>query len=137
MKECSICHRSDVQFHKNKAKADGLQSYCKGCKKINDAEYFQDTEGHHRALNKERKRKVRQWVFDYLKQHPCIDCSETDPIVLEFDHRSDKVMSIADMISTGQSLDKIEVEIAKCDVRCANCHRRKTAKDFDWYKDLI
>lgn len=136
MKECSVCHHSDVEFYKNSSKRDGLQSICKGCKKIKDAEYFQDTKGHHKSLNKERKRQTRQWVWDYLETHPCIDCGETDPIVLEFDHRSDKISGIADMVSWGYTIPKIEKEIAKCDVRCANCHRRKTAKDLDWYKDL-
>jgi hypothetical protein len=31
-------------------------------------------------------------------------------------------------------LNQVKNEIEKCDVRCANCHRRKTAKDFNWYK---
>jgi hypothetical protein len=137
MKECSVCHRSDVEFHKNKAKADGLQTICKGCKKETGAKYFQDSKGHHRALNKERKRKARQWLFDYLKSHPCVDCSESDPVILEFDHRSDKLMGISAMMSLGFSIPKIEAEIAKCDVRCVSCHRKKTAKDFEWYKDLV
>lgn len=136
MKECSVCHKSDVEFHKNSLKKDGLQTTCKGCKKLQGAAYFQDTKGHHRALNKERKREIRQWVMDYLKEHPCIDCGESDPIVLEFDHRSDKIMEVSGMIREGYSIPKIEEEIAKCDIRCANCHRRKTARDFDWYKDL-
>jgi hypothetical protein len=137
MKTCSKCNRSAVEFHKNKSKTDGLQSTCKECKKKISSEYFQDSKGHHRILNKERKRKVRQWVMDYLREHQCIDCGERDPIVLEFDHRSDKIMGIADMVSFGLSIPKIEEEISKCDIRCANCHRRKTAKDLGWYKDLI
>lgn len=136
MKECSVCHRTDVEFHKNSSKPDGLQSYCKGCKKTKDAAYFQDSKGHHKKLNQKRKQKIRQWIWNYLTAHPCIDCGETDPIVLEFDHHSNKVMEIADMIRDGFGIPKLEIEIAKCDVRCANCHRRKTAKDFNWYKDI-
>ena len=136
MKTCSACNRSDVKFHKNKSKKDGLQTVCVGCKKLRDAEYFQDSVGHHRALNKARKKKVRQWIFDYLSEHPCIDCGETDPIVLEFDHRSDKMMGISEMVSQGFGIEAIKTEAAKCDIRCSNCHKRKTAKDFGWYKDL-
>jgi hypothetical protein len=29
---------------------------------------------------------------------------------------------------------RILEELQKCDVRCANCHRRKTARDFKWFK---
>jgi hypothetical protein len=37
------------------------------------------------------------------------------------------------MIS-GYGWNRILAEIAKCQVRCANCHRRKTARDFKWFK---
>lgn len=137
MKACSKCKRTDVEFHKNKHRVDGLQNICKLCKKEMGATYFQDSKEHHKNLNKERRQKARQHIWDYLKSHPCIDCGETDPIVLEFDHRSDKVMAVSHMITAGLSIEKIDLEIAKCDIRCAHCHRRKTAKELGWYKDLI
>ena len=137
MKECSVCHRSDVEFHKNASKADGLQTVCKGCKKTLDPQYFQSTKDKARIRKKSYKKLARQWIFDYLKSHPCADCGESDPVVLEFDHRSDKKMNIAEMIGTGYSVETIQTEVAKCDVRCSNCHKRKTAKDFGWYKDLV
>ena len=36
-----------------------------------------------------------------------------------------------------QLLDKVEEEISKCEVRCANCHRKKTAKTFSWWRIKI
>ena len=85
-----------------------------------------------RKVNRE---KCRQQVFDYLMTHPCIDCGEIDPIVLEFDHRdaSLKRESISRMISK-RTWAIVQLEIAKCDVRCANCHRRRTAQQFGWAK---
>jgi hypothetical protein len=80
---------------------------------------------------------LRQYVFDYYKTHGCIDCGETDPIVLEFDHvTGDNVSNIAFMVHSNTSISTLVEEIEKCVVRCANCHRRKTAKDQNWYKDL-
>lgn len=74
-----------------------------------------------------------RWIFDYLREHPCVDCGEADPVVLEFDHvRGEKFATIARM-AQGFSLAKVRAEIAKCDVRCANCHRRKTASQLGWY----
>lgn len=74
-------------------------------------------------------------VFDYLLEHPCVDCGEPDPVVLDFDHRvpGEKSFNICvRRLDTGW--DKIKAEIDKCDVRCANCHRRRTARQFDWHK---
>jgi hypothetical protein len=136
MKECSACHRTDVEFHKNSSKADGLQTICKTCKKERDATYYSSNKAEQRRRVKDRRRNIRQYMLDYLKTHPCVDCGEQDPIVLEFDHLGDKKINLSDIVSAGLCLDKVKEEIAKCDVRCANCHRRKTAKDFGWYKDL-
>ncbi len=60
----------------------------------------------------------------------CIDCGEKDPVVLEFDHRdrAEKEYDIARLINRrAANIRRLRVELEKCDVRCANCHRRKTA----------
>ena len=68
-------------------------------------------------------------VLFYLETHPCVDCGESDPIVLEFDHRdgTDKVRAVSQLVTENCGWEKILTEIEKCDVRCANCHRRRTA----------
>ena len=68
-------------------------------------------------------------VYKYLLEHPCVDCGETEPIVLEFDHvRGKKVKDVTRMVGDCHSWGLIELEIKKCDVRCANCHRLRTAR---------
>ena len=90
-----------------------------------------------RAATRRKKDREnnRQRVFDYLAEHHCVDCGEIDPIVLDFDHRdgATKRGSISRLISQ-VSWAVLEREIAQCDVRCANCHRRRTAVQFSWSK---
>ncbi len=75
----------------------------------------------------EHRRKLRVMVDLYKTCHPCVDCGEADPIVLEFDHvRGEKVANVGTMVGVGRAVQAVLDEIAKCDVRCANCHRRKT-----------
>ncbi len=116
----------------------GLHPYCRDCKKIYDKEFYQktiETRRKNKKLNsKEIRKRNTQYIWDYLKKHPCIDCNESDPIVLEFDHRENKKYNVSEM--SVLSLEKIENEISKCDIRCANCHRRKTAKQFGWYEKI-
>jgi hypothetical protein len=64
-----------------------------------------------------------------------VDCGESDIIVLEFDHRdpSNKRAKISGILGSWR-WDAIMTEIEKCDVRCANDHRRRTAVQFGWFK---
>lgn len=69
------------------------------------------------------------YVQEYLRRHPCVDCGENDTVVLEFDHvRGKKIQAVSRMVQDSQSIETIEEEILKCEVRCANCHRRITHK---------
>ena len=81
-----------------------------------------------KVKNAETREAVRAAVFEYLQGHPCIDCGEADPIVLEFDHRIDaeKRFDIGNAMQLGYSVKSVAAEMEKCDVRCANCHRRVT-----------
>ena len=66
-------------------------------------------------------------LLEFLASHPCVDCGETDPIVLEFDHLADKAFAISKGLRD-RSWESVRREMAKCDVVCANCHRRRTAR---------
>lgn len=55
----------------------------------------------------------------------CAVCGERDPAVLEFHHKAhaDKAMNISAMLHGGGQR-QLRVELEKCEVLCANCHRR-------------
>ena len=92
-----------------------------------------------KSRNKRISEKNRTELFAYLSHHPCVDCGEVDPYVLEFDHvRGKKSNNITKMVMDGYSWSAIEAEIAKCQVRCANCHRiRESEKGSSWRSLLI
>lgn len=80
-----------------------------------------------KANAKKRSREKQIWLFDYLSEHPCVDCGESDPLVLQFDHvRGKKRRDVTGL--TLLSIKSILKEIAKCEVVCANDHARRTAK---------
>jgi hypothetical protein len=116
------------------------QVYCKDC----SSQYVREHYIRHRDYyvrkamirNRLRRHDLLDQLLDYLRAHPCVDCGEVDPVVLEFDHidPSTKNWDIANTIKDGLGWCTIEAEIAKCVVRCANCHRRRTAQQFGWYR---
>lgn len=88
-------------------------------------------------LDKKRKRveKRRLKVYYHLVKNPCVDCGETNVVVLEFDHvRGKKFKGVSYLLDQDYSWGKIQDEIDKCDVRCANCHRLRTAHKNGYWK---
>lgn len=143
MKTCTVCKEEKElnEFNKNKTRKDGYNNICKVCSQERSKRYYNENRDHHKGIVYGRKRKVinenRKKLFAFYQTHPCVDCGEKDPIVLELDHRDDveKVADVSNLMDRNWIL--IQTEIDKCDVRCANCHRRRTAKQQGWYKDFL
>ena len=80
-----------------------------------------------------RRRKVEekyQWWYEYRNELKCARCPESDPNCIDFHHRNpkEKESSPVSMVSSTWSKEKILTEIAKCDILCANCHRKEHAR---------
>lgn len=104
-------------------------SSCKSCRASDRIVYYQrnkNKELNYKANRQIYKREIaRRFVFGYLTSHPCVDCGENDPLVLTFDHvRGKKKMNVSQMVNQGYSLDALQKEIDKCEVRCANGNLR-------------
>jgi hypothetical protein len=80
------------------------------------------------SLSPEVRRNLR-FMRDVLERSHCVDCGLDDILVLEFDHvRGVKERNVSKLVREGRSLRRLQAEIAKCDVRCASCHRRRTVE---------
>jgi uncharacterized membrane protein YidH (DUF202 family) len=92
------------------------------------------TEGTAELRARPRVQRNLAWLREHLRRSRCVDCGESDPVVLEHDHRGDKRAGVTYLAWSEYSLATIAAEIAKCDVRCCNCHRRRTAEAGDWFR---
>lgn len=119
------------------------RSYCTLCRKDMLKKYYKENTEYYkkkaRARNSLIRRENYEKLYLYLQQHPCVDCGETDIVVLDFDHRdaSLKTKAVTNFVRDTHSWASIMEEIAKCDVRCSNCHRRRTAKQFRWRRAAV
>jgi len=142
MKICTICkeEKSKSEFNKKNIEKDKLQPHCRECSHKRFKIYYENNKEKQKKTVIETKKKVRRnnqaYVYNYLSEHPCVVCGEDDPIVLDFDHLRDKKECISVTLAKW-SLKNIIKEIEKCQILCANCHRRKTALENGNYKILM
>lgn len=124
---CNPCYQ---QHYKSPSSILRTQLY-------NDRKNFHSSSDYKTVIKIKAQKRVaerREKLLRYLDSHPCIDCGENDPVVLQFDHvRGVKAFEISYGLSSRSWSENIK-EISKCDVRCANCHVRRTAKSFKWWR---
>jgi hypothetical protein len=141
-KNCPNCNtiKPSTDFNRNKARKDGLQHQCRICQSKTDRKHYKNSQNRRekiRLTQQNKRRENRKYVYNYLLSNPCVICNESDPIVLTFDHLRDKKFVISEAVSKAFSTTRLKKEIEKCQILCANCHLRKTASDYEWYKELI
>ncbi|CUS05299.2 conserved protein of unknown function [Candidatus Promineifilum breve] len=140
MKQCSHCkeYKEEEEFAWANKILKVKQKQCRACiKEMSRISYERRSDEYKIKVKEDKKARLdaaREFVWDYLSTHPCVECGETDPRVLEFDHiAGDKKMAVSDMVRLGYGFETITAEISKCQVLCANCHRRKTHSERGWY----
>jgi hypothetical protein len=136
---CGLCKPPEA-FNWRRRERGQRDTYCRTCR----AEYKHE----HYSANKQRyidqaatsKRKLQTermtFLIEYLRSRGCLDCGETDPLVLGFDHRGVKAFNVCSALN-GRRWEAVLSEIEKCDVRCANCHRRRTARQRNWMRFIL
>jgi ABC-type nickel/cobalt efflux system permease component RcnA len=140
MKRCARCQteKSVGDFNRSPKNKDGRHSYCRACQKA----HYRDNAARHKSNVRRTSKARRQQALDAVMvrfSEGCVDCGSTDIRVLEFDHvRGTKVASVGSMVRRGRALAVIQGEMAKCDVRCRNCHaivtiERRTSSWHDAY----
>ena len=143
-KQCSTCKRSlPLSEFAIKNRRTGLRSSkCRACQRAYAKEHYRKNRDKYLAKASRRNAAERErfaaMVLGYLSEHPCVDCGATDLRILEFDHRDGGEKTAAvNAFLRAFDWDGLIAEIAKCDVRCANCHRRRTARQFGWKRLLL
>lgn len=140
MKKCSMCLQElpFSEFYKSNNRKSGYQSRCKACCKVYEKSW--------RELSPERKQRRQAWKMDriaevrsiyvtYMADKFCIDCGESDFVVLVHDHvTGEKRGGVQELINRGNKWEAVLEEIAKCEIRCCNCHIRKTATRGNWWQ---
>lgn len=143
VKKCSKCKKDKPvnEFSFKKKALDIRQPQCKECTRLliknhynKNRQYYLDKAN---TRNSELRLETHSYLLDFLSKNFCIDCGESDVRVLEFDHKGEipKFKAVSSLVKGRYSLEKIKEEINKCEIRCANCHRKKTARDFKWFRN--
>lgn len=110
---------------------------CKHCEKVLDLSVKLSDKYICKECEKIRisgRREDNQYlVYGILSTSKCMDCGESNPVVLEFDHRNpkEKLFNIGEGYLKNKEVLLLEIE--KCDIVCANCHRIRTAKTYNYF----
>jgi len=106
---------------------------CTICLVSKSLSHFAPNRGRCDECEDKHKNYLRQYVRG-LKSKPCADCGEKFPYyVMDFDHLDEqtKRSNISKLMNERCTLQFLKDELAKCELVCANCHRKRTFQRRD------
>lgn len=132
MKKCCCCKKEKLEseFNKNKNGKYGLASSCKECNRKKCKEYYKENKQKHILECGNLKKKYYGQVKDNInrlkEEVGCqvSSCNERESCCLDFHHLLDKESLVSKMVHNACSWSRVVVEIKKCVLVCANCHRK-------------
>jgi hypothetical protein len=134
-RRCGSCGRlkPPVEFAWRRRKRGQRDNMCRPCRSAYKREHYLANRQRYVDQARIRKYVLRRertaYLIKFFASHPCTDCGEDDPVVLDFDHVNPETKSFdVSQALPFRSWQSILEEIAKCEVVCANCHRRRTAR---------
>lgn len=141
LRRCSRCGELKAvdEFPIKVVRTGRRRTWCLNCCRAYGREHYEKNRDTYLKRNTDRRKverpKTKALIDAYLREHPCADCGRSDITVLEFDHRDPTNKdSTVGALARNAEWPRVLSEIQKCDVRCANCHRRRTAQQFNWAK---
>jgi hypothetical protein len=135
-RDCPKCHipRDENDFlRRSGSGGHRKQRWCRFCCSAAVRKVYSESLDYresHKVAQRRRRIENLRFILEHLVTHPCVDCCEADLLVLQFDHIDfNEKRDVMGMLLN--SRDRIAAEIAKCVVRCANCHAKRTAEQFN------
>src|SRR4051794_22454594 len=95
-------------------------SFCRPCRAEYHREHYAANRTRYVKEARARKKRLRLtrtcYLLEYFIEHPCSDCGEGDPVVLEFDHvTGEKAFDVGQALPY-RNWQSILEEIDKCEV---------------------
>lgn len=89
-------------------------------------EYYLKNKEKYKENTRRRRKEYKEWFLNVRRSLKCERCEEDHPGVLDFHHRDpeEKENTVSVLSTQLYPKEKILAEIEKCEVLCANCHRK-------------
>ena len=126
-KVCTKCEvdKPLTEYCKQAKGKMGVQPACKACMNIAYKNSRAKKHQHYMDVAKQRRQKYSQQFQEWKAQQKCLVCQEDEECCLDLHHLdpSEKEGLVSDM-AFNQPWETLLLEINKCVVLCANCHRK-------------
>lgn len=127
MKTCCTCRKEKEieEFGNNQRNKDGKQRQCKDCQAIKDNLSYLKSKAKYKLRSKHLNQSNSKKFEELKKTLKCSKCGDDRHYVLDFHHTNpeNKLNTVSNLVYI--SWKRVEEEINKCVVLCANCHREE------------